>query len=353
MPTQGPQIFLHRLKKYADIPDHVFICNPSLEHLAEMARANPDKVLARMDGTYYFECSGPNIRGLVKQRRPNLLPLTIPFKLFPFRIKPMTLVLNRYLNRGARRLTERADAIVFQSRLSKRMHETFLNYQEGRVPDTIIYNGADIDEFYPRDHVSLQGSPAIIISASVYRLHKRLKGAVELVNYLRKDYPGIRLHILGAYDPLVRESLTGLDMSCCQIHGRLKPRDLPEFYAGADIQWSLCIFDPCPNVVCEGLASGLPVMTPHESGAAELVGEENADWVVRENLELKYRPMQMEEKTPGIPLKKYKDVFDRVMENLEEEKEKARSRAENKINIRISAQKYETFIRETLNSKNE
>lgn len=347
-PAKGPEIFLHRLKKFAYIPDNVFICNPSLIHIAEMEKSNPDKVLARMDGTYYFEFSGDNFLGLVKQRRPRLFPYVFWLYLLPFQIKPMTILLNRFFNRGAIRLTRIADAIVFQSFISKSMHKEFLKYQEGRIPDTIIYNGADIEEYYPRKGCSLEGYPSVIISASVYRLHKRLREAIKLVNHLSEEYPDIRLHILGEFDPLVQKSISGFDMSRCVLHGRKRLRELPEFYAGADIQLSMCIFDPCPNVVCEGLASGLPVITPFESGASELVGKENADWTVREDLELKYRPMQVINKTPGIPIDKYEKVFHKIMDNLPGEKEKARFRAEKEINIRTTAKKYEKFIQKSL-----
>ncbi len=347
-PAKGPEIFLHRLKKYATIPDDVYICNPSLTHIAEMEKQAPDKVIARMDGTYYFEFSGLNFLGLVKQRRPWLLPYTFWLYLIPFQIKPMSILLNRFFNRGALRLTRRADAVVFQSQISKAMHKKFLKYQEGRVPDTIIYNGADIDEFYPREGCSLEGYPAVIISSSVYRLHKRLGEAIKLISRLSKEYPDIRLHILGDFDSLVQQSLAGIDLSRCTLHGRMEPQELPGFYAGADIQLSMCIFDPCPNVVCEGLASGLPVITPLESGASELVGEENAGWTIREDLELKYRPMQVISKTPAIPISRYEEVFYEIMDQLPDEKRKARFRAEKKINIRIAAKKYETFIQKTL-----
>ena len=347
-PITGPEIFVHRLKRFARIPDDIFICNPALMHIAKLKTRRVSMLVGRLDGTFNYEFSGPNFERFLRHRRPDLLPYFSWLRLLRFHIKPVSMLLNRYLNRGSVWLLKNADALVFQSRLSRLMHERFLKYRPGRVPETIILNGVDIDEFRPRKGVSLDGSPAVIITASVYRLHKRLQDAVRLINVLSKEYPTIRLHILGDFDPLVRAILPDLNTSRCVFHGRVAPSALPEIYAGADIQLSLCIFDPCPNVVCEGLASGLPVITPIESGASELVGKENSSWTVCEGLELKYRPLQIAEQIPMIPLGRYAEIFFSIWENLKIEKERARTRAKKELDIRKVAQKYEMFIQECL-----
>jgi len=94
------------------------------------------------------------------------------------------------------------------------------------------------------------------------------------------------------------------------------------------------------------------VITPAESGASELVGRENRSWTVNEGLVLKYRPMQIADKIPKIPLNKYMQVFDLIWKNIEDEKIKARIHAVGNLDIRLVARKYEKFIQKCL-EKNE
>ena len=218
----------------------------------------------------------------------------------------------------------------------------------GRVPEMIIYNGVDTKIFRPNNDLKLEGTPSILISASVYRLHKRFQEAVRLINAAAKEHQNIRLHVLGEFDPLVKEILPKLDISRCIFHGRVSIKQLPEFYSGADVLLSLSLFDPCPNVVCEGLACGNPVITPFESGASELVGDENRDWIVKEKLSLDYMPIHIYERIPKIPLNRYLDTLDNILEKLPWHKEKARTRAEDHLDIREKANEYTRFIQEVL-----
>lgn len=351
IPETGPEIFRQRLKTHAKIPEDVFICNPSLRHIAELKQRRVSMIVGRMDGACYYEFSGPNFVGLLRQRRPDLLPYFSWLHLLRISIRPIAWLLNRYLDRGALWILKNADALVFQSRLSRFMHKRFLGYRPGRVPETIILNGVCVDEFRPRKDVALEGSPAIIISASLFRLHKRLQDAIRLVNFMGKKYTEIRLHILGEFDPLVREVLSDLDTSRCYFHGMVASSALPRIYAGADLQLSLCIFDNCPNVVCEGLSSGLPVLTPLESGAAELVGKSNRSWVIKEDLKLDYLPLHIPARIPQIPLKNYAECLESVLENLEIEQDKARAHAEEHLDIRKVARKYEMFIQDCLQKR--
>jgi len=225
------------------------------------------------------------------------------------------------------------------------MHRALLGYRPGGRPETVILNGVDLDEFRPRRGERLEGEPAAIVSAAVHRLHKRPQEAVRLVNRLAGDYPRIRLHVLGAFDPLVEEALVTLDTSRCTFHGRVHPDKLAAFYAGADVQLALCVFDACPNAVSEGLASGLPVLTPAESGAAELIGSANRGWAIREGIALEtYRSDYVAAAIPRIPIDRYADAFRAIMDDPGEASRRARARAEAALDIREIAARYTAFI---------
>ena len=81
------------------------------------------------------------------------------------------------------------------------------------------------------------------------------------------------------------------------------------------MQFHLGIFDPCPNVVVEGLASGLPVITPEESGAYELI-QSNMSWSVKENKELDFYENHRPGVLPIIDLEPYVQKVISVVEDI-------------------------------------
>lgn len=342
----GPQLFLRRLQQFADFPAGVTICNPSIQDVERAKQARNVTCIARLDGTSYYRISGRNFVGLLEQRRPSWAK---PLRLLT-RVSGdapgLTSAVNRYLDRGALWLLRNADGIVFQSVLSRAMHELFLGHASGRVPETVILNGVPLDVFSPvRPASRLPGWPALIISASIYRLHKRLQEAVRLVNRLADEFPDIRLHVLGSFDCLVQRAVAAIDTSRCTFHGRVAASKLPEYYGAADMQLSLSLFDPCPNVVCEGLASGLPVLSPVQSGAAELIGDENGEWLVDEPVPFGYHEFHVASLIPAIPLDDYVQRAVRVIDRLDEHKTRARARAEQSLDIRKVAHRYSEFAR--------
>ncbi len=344
----GPTLFMNRMRTVACFPKSVRVCTPSLGDIALVRKDKKKLIVARLDGVYYYQLSGPSIFGILRQRQSSVVPFVSWLTCLPSLPDILSVAFNHHLNRGVRWLLKNADAIVFQSELSRRMHLTFLGYNPKRVPETIIFNGVDLSEFTPKLGSKLEGMPAVIISASIYRLHKRLQDGIRLVNFLSREFPNIRLHVLGDFDPLVRDVLKSLDTSRCIFHGGITPALLPAFYAGADIQLSLTIFDACPNVVCEGLASGLPVVTPIESGAAELVGEKNRRWCVEEGLAFEYRSLHVASCIPHAPLERYALVVKEIIYDLRMQKQHARARAEEVLNIQSVARQYEQFITQYL-----
>jgi glycosyltransferase involved in cell wall biosynthesis len=348
-PHTGPNIFLDRLRTAGFHNERVYVCNGTLGATTYGRLQSGKYLVARLGGVARHLFSGKNLYGLVKQRRPGLLPLLSAVRSLPTFPPFVSRLFNRVLSRrwGRLWLLKNADAIVFQSRLSRDLHRIFLGYRSGRVPETVILNGVSLDKFRPRPVTRLEGFPALIISAALHRLGKRLPEAVRLVNHLADSFPRVRLHIVGGLDGLVSEAISALDTSRCVFHDRQPPEVLPDLYAGADVQLSLAIFDPCPNVVCEGLASGLPVLTPLESGAAELIGATNAHWTVAEGLPWReYLPLHVASRLPRIPLANYSLALTRVIDQLPAERARARARAEDALDIRKVAKQYAAFVAE-------
>lgn|GEM_PF-4388501 len=341
-------MFLQRLRDIQQFPDNVIVCNASVEEV-ETARARPGMtIIARLDGTDYYDFTGRNLYHFLEQRKHRLLPYCGWLRNMRHSSQWTTRLINRYLSRCAVWMLRNAHGLVFQSEMSRKMYEMFLGYRAGRVPERIILNGVSLDEFDPRDRVAtpLGGFPAVVISASVFRPHKRLHDAVRLVNRLSKDYGDIRLHVFGRLDAPTEAEVRRQDLSRCVFHGQMSPAQLPARYRGGDVMLSLCIFDACPNVVCEGLASGLPVITLQESGASELVGPDNGDWVVEEGLPFGYYELQTPEALPRLPGTDYAERISRVIEDLPTHKERARQRAVDALDIRKVARRYCEFVAE-------
>lgn len=344
----GPKIFLNRLLSNLDIPENVKVYNPdniSLKN-AKMSDRKREIILARLDGAYFYKFTFKELLGFFSKRgyldyRSNNIGGSIE----PSRI--LTILLNKRLNYNSRWLIDNSDGVVFQSKLSKNMHDKFTGTAKLRN-FVIINNGVDLDRFKPtlKEGKWKGYFPNIIISASTYRPNKRLTDAIKLTNILSRHFPNICLHVLGDISKEVKEEITTQDTKRCKFHGRIEPSLLPKFYSSCDMQFHLGIFDPCPNVVVEGLASGLPVITPEESGTYELI-QSNVNWSVKENKELDF----YENHRPGvlqiIDLEPYIQKIISVIEDISFHKNVARSIAEENLDIIKISEKYENFIRST------
>lgn len=351
MEQGGPQIFVSRLKRH--MPDYEFmIFNPNVSDI-DVAKRKRYEVIGRLDGLYYYDFTVRNLFGYIFNRFNYRLPFYDFFSGCNFRTNFFNKQANLFLNRTTIWLLENSDGLVFQSRLSLDFYRHFYPNFFGRVPVTVIHNGVDINEFDPgkKGCISLEGNPAVVISASSYRLHKRLHNAVDIVNRMRVHHPGVKLHVLGNLDNLSRESLEERDLSSVHFHGKINHTDLPKYYAACDFMLHLCLFDACPNVVAEALASGLPVISPLESGAAELVGECGAGWLVKENLKFDYYELHSIRGLPETPVDKYVDVCEMIYSSLQEEKNKARNRASDFLSIDKVAVKYREFQDEVFSSR--
>jgi glycosyltransferase involved in cell wall biosynthesis len=340
----GPKLFLNRMESViGEIPCN--IVNPDINSIQKIKRLKDNKVLVgRLDGAYYYDFTPRNFYHFLEQRSiPYFQYLKFLKKMKPISSSTLNSFFNAYLNRASSWLLKYSDGIVFQSELSKKMHLNFVGFDENKIKSVVINNGVNLNDFYPKHcDKKLKGEPALIISSSRFRLNKRLHEAVKLTNYLSKFLKGVHLHVLGEVSDMITESLNGICTDKITLHGKVDPDRLVDYYSSADIMLSMSMFDPCPNVVVEGLACGLPVITPEESGASELV--ENPLWIVKEDMPLKYYELQTIEAIPEVNLEKYKDVILEVFQNLDDNKRIARNRAVNHLDINLISEKYINFF---------
>ena len=159
------------------------------------------------------------------------------------------------------RVNTLADLTIFQSNYSR--YSTREKFRIVAKDGPIIHNPVDVTHFNPAGSKRDFGknTKVCVVSFST----NKLKGTWQ-ISKLAEENPQLTFILCGNFPPLP---------NCANIvHlGHLNHTALAEVMRSCDVYLHLAINDPCPNVVTEALASGLPVLYYDSGGTAELVGE--------------------------------------------------------------------------------
>lgn len=173
------------------------------------------------------------------------------------------------VNRPLRRALLAADHVLYQSAFAKADADRYLGAASGTWE--LLPNAVDTTRFTPAPRPPTDG-PVVLLAGdqtSPLRLDLGLRTFALVVSAV----PGARLVVTGRVPPntpsLLRE--LGLEASV-ELVGRYTQRDAPALYQRAHLLLHTKVNDPCPNVVLEAMASGLPVVHPASGGTVELVG---------------------------------------------------------------------------------
>jgi glycosyltransferase involved in cell wall biosynthesis len=175
------------------------------------------------------------------------------------------------LNRPLRRALVAADHVLYQSEFCKVSANTFLGEPHGSWE--VLYNAVDVDRFSPVETPPGDG-PVLLLGGDQTQAY-RLEVAFQTFAQLLASEPGARLLVTGRLvsqpEPLLRElGLSGR----VEFTGRYSQADAPELMGRAHLLLHTKVKDPCPSLVIEAMACGLPVVYPASGGTVELVGEE-------------------------------------------------------------------------------
>jgi glycosyltransferase involved in cell wall biosynthesis len=170
------------------------------------------------------------------------------------------------LNDRLRTVLRRADHVLYQSEFCKATADRFLGAPQAGWE--VLPNAVDTSEFTPAPEPPA-GAPVLLLAGDQFQPY-RLGTALRTIALLSD----VRLLVTGTLveDGHVLAEQLGVHDRVL-FTGRYAQRDAPAVYRRAHVLLHPKVNDPCPNVVLEALACGLPVVHSESGGTPELVGE--------------------------------------------------------------------------------
>lgn len=219
----------------------------------------------------YRAGDGVHARWLELRASQQTLQQRLAVRLNPFHI---------YMLRLERRLFEHPDlkAIIVNSNMVRQ--EITARFRVAPACIHTIYNGVDLDRFKPEKKMTVGGelraaagldsqTPVVLFVGSGFER----KGLAPLLKGMALAGESAVLWVVGKGDegPYLRLARALGIQERVRFWG--SQRDVAPFYAAADLFALPSIYDPFPTAVLEALASGLPVITTAQCGAAEIINE--------------------------------------------------------------------------------
>ena len=335
----GPKVFMDRLTKEIDslglLNQNEFDIwlNLSFKKIPNFVSKNKP-IVTRFDGVWILK--------LLSSKSPIL-------DLFAERINAFA---DNFANETLKRNFLLSNGIIYQSNFSKRMVEAHIS--NSPKDSTIIYNGVNIEKFFPSKSNNLTKKINILVSHKLWPI-KRFDQIPKVIKELLNRHVNVHVNVLGdgVINPLFffENTLVKFKKEVIKLglednftfHGHIDPELLPRFYRSNDLMLNLSFADPCPNVVIEAMASGLPVIAPNHGGIPELVCI--SDLLINENInEENFFSFYDYSNFPLIDPIEYADRIIFAKDNNSFLKNTMRDIAVSKFNIDNVAAKYINFL---------
>lgn len=240
-------------------------------------------------------------------------------------------------NVGIKRTYDGASSIVFQSQFNRRQITGWWGEKDRTY---VIHNGIDPEDVKTSRTTNVdiaqlrQRYESIFVCSSNWHPQKRFNSNVALFEHVRKQCPFSCLLVLGNSTPVNDlKKFSNNVVNNVYVAGNLTHDVCLKIYAEADWMFHLAWLDHCPNVVCEALACGTPVICPSDGGTRELVGDHGI--IVPENISYDYELADYDN-PPSIDVTQVK--------NLPPISELAKLESMERVDINVVAQKYEKAL---------
>lgn len=167
------------------------------------------------------------------------------------------------INRDKARAVKRADAIVYQSKYSRKIYRKLVCKLD--KPETVILNGANPKDYEVEPYES-NFKYNFLASARVWTKQKRLKDIIK--SFLFADIPDSYLVVNGDTCGVERKYQ---DLNNVLFLGPVNSEVLARLYRLATAMIHIVWVDACPNSVVEAQVAGCPVICTDQGGTKELL----------------------------------------------------------------------------------
>lgn len=219
-------------------------------------------------------------------------------------------------------LRKLADFVVYQSEFCRESANRFLG--EVNCPSEILINPVDLAEFAPAAQPPAADCWQLLAAGTHYQ-PARVLGPIGALHTLRKAGRNAKLTIAGEmrWPEAADDVAAALEHTGMQEHVTLRPAfsraEAVELFHHAHVLLHTKYHDPCPTIVLEAMACGVPVVGSKSGGLPELIGEDGG--------ELLPVPLKWEKAATPAP-DAIAAAVERVMAVWPERSRAARARAE-------------------------
>lgn len=186
-------------------------------------------------------------------------------------------------NRSMASLHSMADYVFYQSEFCRLSAERFLGRRRNQASE-ILYNPVDTRVFCPFPGRDLSAKDIVLLLSGSHWAKYRVNAALETLHKVRQHNGRIRLKIAGRFcwhsdeqqaEREVKVYVQKLGIAdYVTITGPYTQEQAPNLLNSCSILLHTKYNDPCPRLVIEAMACGLPVVYSATGGVPELVGKD-------------------------------------------------------------------------------